>query len=136
MTKNLSKKSIFNRKILFVTLLCIFCSLAFAATSGATYFGSLISTLDDFFSDVKKVLVSVAVLFIAISAIRALASQDSQNLIVNLVHSLFIVAIIGVIVKIIVAVGGATIDENVLKNIQTKNAGVLEKNIEAVYEKE
>lgn len=135
MRENLVKKFVCNRKVLLLILLCIFCSFAFSATSGAKYFSDLITTLDDFFNDVKKVLVAAAILFLAISGLRALASHDSQNFIVNLVHALFIIAIVGVIVKIIVAVGGATIDENILKNIQSKNT-VAEKNIGVVYERE
>lgn len=125
-----------NRKFLVVPLLFAISFPSFSAITGAKYFSVFISALEDLASDSKKVIVAVAILFLIIAAARALSGNDSQNFVVSLFHGMFIVAAVGIVATIIVAVGGATINEDVLKDIQTKNITVAEKNIGVVYERE
>ena len=104
-------------KMIVILSFLLICSFSFSATSGAKYFASFITVLEDFFSDTKKVVVAVVVLGIAIFAIRAIASQNFITFIETIINSTWIVAIIGVITTIVVAVGGATIEkEYIIEN--------------------
>jgi hypothetical protein len=107
--------------------------MSFSAITGAKYLPQLITVLQDFFGDVKKVLVAVGILFFGVKGVQAIAGSDSQGFIVTLFHTLFIIAVVGAVVTILVAVGGATLDENILKELQTKTVTV-EKNTEVLYE--
>lgn len=125
---------ILDRRFLILMIFLIMCCTSFSAITGAKYLSTLITVLEDFFSDVKKVLAVGAMIFLAVKGLQAAAGSDANGFVVTLFHILFIIALAGIAVTIIVAVGGATLDENILKEIQIKNIPVVEKNIEVLYE--
>lgn len=102
------KRKISLKVIIILSLLLISC-VSFSSTSGATYLGDLISALDDFTSDGRKLVVTVVILGVVFGAIRYGMNQDSGTFISSMVSSLVIVAIVAVFLKIVVTVGGSTL---------------------------
>ena len=105
-----------NLKVVIIFSLLLLSCVSFSATSGATYLGDLITAVEDFVSDTKKFLVAVTILFFAMTAIRYAANHDSQTFVSTMSSSLFIVALVGVFVKIVVTVGGSTISPEYIQN--------------------
>ena len=65
-------------------------------------------------------------------ALQAAAGADANSFVVTLFTVLFIIALAGIFLTLAVAVGGATINEDVLKELKNKTA--IEKNVEVLYE--
>lgn len=117
MNKDLS--SIFkNNKVKIILIVSIFLVtfLSFSATGGAKYIAPLITVLEDFFSDGKKLATGFAILMVAIMSIRAIASQNSMSFMENLMSSAYILAIVAVITTVLVAIGGATLEKEYVDN--------------------
>ena len=72
--------------------------------------------MEDLFSDGRKAATAFGILMAAIMGIRAIASQNSMSFMENLMSSAYILAIIAVVVTILVAVGGATLEKKHLGN--------------------
>lgn len=121
-----------DRKFLILMTFLLICCMSFSAITGAKYLGTLITVFEDFFGDVKKVLVAGAVIFVAVKAVQAAAGSDANGFVVTLFMVLFIIALAGIFLTLAVAVGGATVNDEVLE--QMKNQTVIEKNIEVLYE--
>ena len=120
-----------NLMILSVFLLTFYVS--FSAMSGAKYLSTFITTLEDLASDGKKVAVAIGILFLIIFAAKALFGTDIAQFINMIYNNVFIIAVVGIVGTLLIAVGGATIDENIIKEIQ-KNSPSIEKNLEVYYE--
>ena len=123
-----------NRKYLILLIFLLICCVSFSAITGAKYFSQFITVLEDFFSDVKKVLTAIVAVIFTAKGIQAAGGSDANGFMVTLFQLLFIIALAGIAITIFVAVGGATINENILKEMQVKNVAVAEKNIEVLYE--
>ena len=121
-----------DRKFLILMTFLLICCMSFSAITGAKYLGTLITVFEDFFGDVKKVLVAGAVIFVGVKALQAAAGADANSFVVTLFTVLFIIALAGIFLTLAVAVGGATINEDVLKELKNKTA--IEKNVEVLYE--
>lgn len=91
-------------------------AVSFSATGGAKYIGALITVMEDFFSDGKKMATAFGILMAAIMGIRAIASQNSMSFMENLMSSAYILAIIAVVTTILVAIGGATLEKEYVNN--------------------
>ena len=68
-----------------------------------------------------------------ILAAKALLGTDVAQFINMIYNNVFIIAIVAIVGTLLIAVGGATIDENILKAIE-KNPPSIEKNLEVYYE--
>ena len=123
---------ILDRRFLILMIFLLMCCVSFSAITGAKYLAQLITVFEDFFGDVKKVLTAGAVIFVAVKALQAAAGSDANGFVVTLFTVLFIIALAGIFLTLAVAVGGATINEDVLKELKNKTA--IEKNIEVLYE--
>lgn len=124
-----------NRKMIILSIFLLICCVSFSAMSGAKYLSLLITALEDLAADGRKVAVAVAVFVLMIVAAKALFGTDVTQFMNMLYNNTFIIAILTVVTTLLVAVGGATIDENILKAIE-KNPTSVEKNLEVYYESE
>ena len=125
-------KKINSKLIVLSVFLLTFC-VSFSAMSGAKYLSGFITTLEDLAADGKKVAVAIAILFLIIFSAKALFGTDVAQFINYIYNNIFIIAIVAIVGTLLRAVGGATIDENILKAIE-KNPPSIEKNLEVYYE--
>lgn len=125
-------KKINSKLIVLSVFLLTFC-VSFSAMSGAKYLSGFITTLEDLAADGKKVAVAIAILFLIIFSAKALFGTDVAQFINMIYNNIFIIAIVAIVGTLLIAVGGATIDENILKAIE-KNPPSIEKNLEVYYE--
>ena len=79
-----------DRKFLILMTFLLICCMSFSAITGAKYLGTLITVFEDFFGDVKKVLVAGAVIFVAVKGVQAAAGSDANGFVVTLFMVLFI----------------------------------------------
>lgn len=116
--KKSSIKILKNNKMKMVLIFSFLMTVAvsFSATGGAKYIGALITVMEDFFSDGKKMATAFGILMAAIMGIRAIASQNSMSFMENLMSSAYILAIIAVVATILVAIGGATLEKEYVDN--------------------
>ena len=117
MKKN-SIKILKNNKMKMVLIFSFLMTVAvsFSATGGAKYIGALITVLEDFFADGKKMATAFGILMAAIMGIRAIASQNSMSFMENLMGSGYILAIIAVVTTVLVTIGGATLEKEYIND--------------------
>ncbi len=116
------KKILSNNKMKMILIFSFLMTIgvSFSATGGAKYIGALITVLEDFFSDGKKMATAFGILMAAIMGIRAIASQNSMSFMENLMGSAYILAIIAVVTTVLVAIGGATLEKEYVNNNNSK----------------
>lgn len=122
-----------NRKLIVLSVFLLTYSMSFSAMTGAKYLSVFITALEDLASDGKKVAVAITILVLIIVAVRAIFGTDVTQFFNMLYNNIFIIAVVGIVATLVVAVGGATINENILKAIE-KNPPSIEKKLEVSYE--
>ena len=113
-SSNILKNNKMKMVLIFSFLMTV--AVSFSATGGAKYIAPLMTVMEDLFSDGRKAATAFGILMAAIMGIRAIASQNSMSFMENLMSSAYILAIIAVVVTILVAVGGATLEKKHLGN--------------------